>query len=80
MIQARGKTDSGRPFIILGLEEGNVTCLRDGQPIHLHADALGFFGEIIIILGKDCDSLKRDLADLIDPRTEVIDRRSEKKQ
>jgi len=73
-------TKTGRPMIILGLEEGNVTRLRSGDPIHIHADHLGFKGEIIIILGKDAAELQKALSPCIGPETNVIDSRNRKKQ
>lgn len=80
MIRAAGRMDSGRPFIILGLEEGNIDRLRKGQPIHIHADELGFAGELIVILGKDVTDLQKMCAPFIGARTAVADERGRKKQ
>lgn len=80
MIRARATTTAGRPVIIIGLEEGNITRLREDKPIHIHADELGFAGEIVIILGKDAATLTMLLkqAGLVDERTAQIDRRNER--
>ena len=72
--------DTGRLLILLGLEEGNVDRLRNGKPIHIHADDLGFAGEIVIILGKDADHLAEQLAPMIGPSTDVRDERNRKPQ
>lgn len=81
MIQARGiDPKTNRITIFLGLEEGNIERLRKGQPIHLHADQLGFCGDIVIILGKDVDALKAMLAPGVTPETKIHDRRKAKKQ
>lgn len=81
MMQAR-VTDqrTGRTIIFLGLEEGNVTRLREGKPIHIHADQLGFNGEIVIILGKDAASLHEQFKPFLGPETTVHDNRSLAKQ
>lgn len=80
MIRARMTGPKGRRMILLGLEEMNVTRLRDGQPIHIHADELGFPGDIVIILGKDADALQRQLEPFIGPETAVHDERGRKRQ
>ncbi len=69
---------TGRRIILLGLEEGNIERLRQGKPIHIHADELGFKGEIVIILGKDADELRKLLAPMIGPETDVRDDRERK--
>ncbi len=81
MLRAKA-TDSrtGRTIIVLGLEEGNIERLRKGHPIHIHADELGFAGEITIFLGKDADELQKLFAPMIGPETNYSDRRQEKKQ
>lgn len=80
MIRASVKSEAGRTMILLGLEEGNVDRLRKGMPIHIHADELGFAGEIVIILGKDVTDLTEQLAPLIGPETSVRDYRERKPQ
>lgn len=65
-------------MIILGLEEGNVERLRQGNPIHIHADELGFAGEIVIILGKDADDLVAQIAPMIGEETVIRDDRDRK--
>lgn len=81
MIRCGAKNrETGRGVIVLGLEEGNVERLRAGNPIHIHADDLGFTGEIIIILGKDADALAEILKPMIGPNTDVRDDRNRKSQ
>lgn len=71
---------TGRLTLVLGLEEGNVERLRAGKPIHIHADDLGFVGEIVILLGKDSNALSEMLSPLIGPNTDVRDERNRKPQ
>jgi hypothetical protein len=66
--------------IVLGLEEGNVERLRKGQPIHIHADELGFAGEIVIVLGENTDALLEQFSEWIGPDTKINDYRRRKKQ
>jgi hypothetical protein len=79
MIKLSGVQGDGRPIIILGLSEMNVTKLREKMPIHINADELGFPGEIVIILGDTEDSLAKELHELISERTRVADHRGEKR-
>jgi formylmethanofuran dehydrogenase subunit A len=80
LIQAAATHPNGRRVIFLGLEEGNVTRLREGKPIHLHADHLGFPGEIVIILGKDAAALQEQFKPFIGPETTMHDYRKLAKQ
>lgn len=80
MLRAAGRSSSGKPLIILGLEEGNVTRLRAGQPIHFYAGELGFDGEIVIMLGKDAESIARQLEPARSPDAVIIDKRNQPKQ
>lgn len=80
MIKVSGLTTAGRKMILLGLEEMNIERMRAGDPIHIHADALGFPGEIIIIVGKDAAALQETLAPLVGPNTVVNDESKRPKQ
>ena len=68
-----------RRLIILGLEDGNISRLKEGKPIHIHADELGFAGEIIIMYGRTQDDIRRQLEPAIGPDTDVQDRNNERK-
>jgi hypothetical protein len=75
MLQAT-MTAGKRKIILLGLEEGNIDRLRKGHPIHVTGDPMGFAGDIMIILGKDSEDLKRQLESLITEDTITHDNRS----
>jgi len=60
MIRMLGhNTKTKRPMIILGLSDNNIKALRDGKPIHIHADDMGYPGEIIIFTGKTEDDMAK---------------------
>jgi len=80
MIQATATHPNGRRIIFLGIEEGNVTRLREGKPIHIHADQLGFAGEIVIVLGKDSAELQAMFKPFLTPDTVIRNNRDIAKQ
>lgn len=80
MIRATVTGRGGRKGIILGLEEGNIERLRQGKPIHIHADELGFAGDIMIVYGKTQEDIAAELAPHIGPETVMRDDRERKKQ
>lgn len=78
-------TASGPDVILvgLGLEEGNITRMRAGQPVRVRLSDLGFVGalgsvQVVIFVGSDAEVMKRDLAQFIGPETVVIDARPPK--
>lgn len=81
MIRAKATNRrTGRTVMFLGLEERNLVEMRKGNPIHIHADELGFKGEIVIVLGDTADSLREQFEPFIGPETQIHDSRDEKKQ
>jgi hypothetical protein len=78
MIKFSGTRPNGRNLIVLGLSEINITKMREGLPIHIHGDELGYEGEIVIVVGPTEDALAKKFLDLI-PGLEVTDHRSERK-
>lgn len=80
MIKMSGVGKNGRKIIILGITDENIRRLRDGKPIHIHADSLGIFGEIVILAGKDEATLQEQLAPLIGPETTIRDEAGRPKQ
>jgi hypothetical protein len=77
MIKLAGTTTNGRKLVVLGITEMNVTRLREGKPIHIHAEDVNLPGvEIVITLGKDDATLNEQFAPLIGPETTVRDHRS----
>ncbi len=81
MIKFNGRDENGRLLIGFGLSEMNLRKLRQGLPIHVHADEMGFVGDVLIFYGKTEDDLTKQMIDggFVDPDT-VRDQRKEKKQ
>jgi len=74
MIKLAGRDDkTGRGIIILGIDENNVRALKAGSPIHVHADELGFVGEIVIHYESTLERLKKRFKQFIGPNTQVSD-------
>lgn len=53
----------GRKVIGLGIEEGNIERLKDGKPILVTGEALGFAGDIFITYGEDKAALLKQFRD-----------------
>jgi hypothetical protein len=64
---------TGRRLIILGIEGRNVERLKQGHPIHIIADELGFEGEIIIHYEETMEKLEAKFRPYIGPETRVTD-------
>jgi hypothetical protein len=65
MIKAAGRTGDGRPLLILGLTEENVTRLTGGEPVRVPAAHLRALGlppvEIAITYGPDEESIAAEI-------------------
>ena len=80
MIKMSGRDDkTGRGIIVLGIEEANVRNLKAGHPIHVHADELGFKGDIVIHYESTLERLKKRFAQFIGPNTTVTDNVGQKR-
>lgn len=53
----------GKKLIGLGIDEENVSRLRDGKPIVVNGEPFGFDGEILIFYGKDKGHLLSQMHD-----------------
>jgi hypothetical protein len=51
MLKAAG-IRGDRPFIMLGLSDGNIENLKQGMPIRVDLAEMGGTGDILIIYGK----------------------------
>jgi hypothetical protein len=80
MIRMSAETGAGRRLIVLGLSEKNIEKLREGKPIHIHADDMGFAGEIMIFTGKDEATMTDMVKPFIGPETQVNDERNRPRQ
>jgi hypothetical protein len=63
VIRARGTTADGRPVILLGLSEGNLTRLRQGQPINASLEVVGLRAQVVILYGETEDDIRRELVE-----------------
>jgi hypothetical protein len=55
-------TIDGRPTILIGLSDENITRMRAGDPIHFYLEELGLGeGEMVILTGKDEEAIAMDL-------------------
>lgn len=71
MIKLSGTSKAGRPVIILGIDAENVKRLKAGSPIHVHADQLGFAGDIVIHYEETAEKLTAAFSSLIGEHTRV---------
>lgn len=80
MIKMSGvNKNTKRPMILLGLSFENIKRMNMGHPIHIHADQLGFAGDIVVITGETEDAMAAMLKPFIGPMTTVSDSRHDKK-
>ena len=71
---------NGVTVVGLGLEDENIRRMVAGKPVRVRLSELGFTGaagaiQIVIFSGKDAESMRRDLAPLIDSNTVIHDER-----
>lgn len=57
MLKAVAHSDAGETLVILGLSEMNVQKLKEGHPIAVEMEELGFTGKLAIVYGETEDSL-----------------------
>lgn len=79
MLKARS-TNGNRTLITLGLEAENIKRLKEGKPIHLHCDDLGFVGELLIFYGETQEDCVKIIAPYITEDTIVHDENKKAKQ
>ena len=76
MLKAMAKLEDGRFLIVLGISEGNVVRLKQGQPISFDPMAIKVphgaeIASITLFYGKDEADLHRQVRTLIGPDTTV---------
>ena len=76
MFKAKALAGDGRTLLILGLTEGNIDRLKQGDPIifdtaTMHIAPGETVGRVYIFYGKDEDSIARGVKSLIGPQTKV---------
>ena len=62
----------GRKLIGIGLSAGNIKRLKQGKPVHIFGEELGFPGiEIMIFYGATERKMQEDLSEFIGPETRI---------
>lgn len=63
---------AARKLIGLGISEGNIKKLKQGKPIHIFGEELGFSNvEIMIFYGATEQKMQEDLSEFIGPETRI---------
>lgn len=67
MLRAMIRQPNGQALLFIGFEEVNIQQLREGKPIQIRTDALGFTGQfdLIIHYRPTRESLEHELESLI---------------
>jgi hypothetical protein len=63
MLKAVAHSDNGETLVILGIVEGNVQKLKEGFPILVDMDELGFEGKVAIVYGETEDALFKQFSE-----------------
>jgi hypothetical protein len=77
MVKAMARLADGRVLLVLGISDGNIARLKNGEPIYFDSSTMRIepgltIGAITVFYGRDEDELARTIRTLIGPRTEVI--------
>jgi len=62
-------------LIVIGLEEENVKRMQKGLPFHRNFDDV----DVVVFIGKDVDTITKQIDQFIGPDTVVTDERNRKK-
>lgn len=68
MMRASGKTEDGRPLLVIGLEAGNIVRLKAGQPIRFDMAPHGITGDCVIVFGETADDCASYFTPLGNPK------------
>jgi hypothetical protein len=60
VIKASGSIN-GKPFMLIGLSEENVTRLAAGEPILFDGAPFGYNGNVIVTYGRTEDDIRAEL-------------------
>lgn len=70
MLKVLMDNKAGGKLVVLGLSHENLKRLKAGQPIKFAGDEIDLPGtEFLIFVGKTEQSMARELADLVGPKT-----------
>lgn len=77
MVKAMARLSDGRVLLVLGISDGNIARLKQGEPIYFDGAAVKLEpheilgAAVTLFYGKDEAELGRTLKTLISPETEV---------
>src|SRR5215475_15429681 len=72
MVGAGKRGSKNIQIVVFGLSHTNLDRLREGQPIHFPGEDVGIENvEIMIFAGESEQSMQRELAELIGPKTQT---------
>jgi hypothetical protein len=77
MLKAVAHSDTGETLVILGLSDINVEKLKEGLPILVEMEELGFKGKLAIIYGETEDALAKQFKDNMEIDQEIDLRKPE---
>lgn len=60
MIRATGEAN-GRPFLLLGVDRGNIDRLTSGKPIRVTMESVGIERDVLIIFGETLQDVATEL-------------------
>lgn len=78
MVKAMARLSDGRVLLVLGISDGNIARLKNGEPIYFDGAAVKLEphevlgAAVTLFYGKDEAELGRTLKTLIGPETNVI--------
>lgn len=76
MIKFTVNNNDGRKLIGLGLSFENLKRLKEGKPIHIQGEEIGFPSiNLIVFSGETEESMKDDLKSFISPQTIINDKK-----
>ena len=62
MVKLGAKNNDGKPVVILGLSELNITHLKEGKPILIDLLPFGMDGQAVITYGKTEEVITQELS------------------
>ena len=69
MLKAMMQNNEGKNILLLGLSRENVVRLKEGKPIHINGDELGFENDVILVYGETEEQIYEDLQPMLKSET-----------
>ena len=73
MIKFTAAAENGRTLVGLGISAGNVECLKQGKPIHVHFEELRlpYKIDLMVFFGETEQAMEKAVSEFIGPQTVV---------